>query len=126
MATNGTISGFSTVAGYGGALKDPNGAEIVGSGGASAWLNITAAQVIKAAPGRLCKIVILGVVGTGGALTFNDATTVAGATTANQILNLAGTTAVGNVTTIDWPCVNGIVVSAVPTGGTVQINVSYN
>lgn len=126
-ATIGSLAGFSLTAGYGGTTKDPGtGVEQIASGGGSSALNITAAQVIKASPGRLCKITVLGVVGTGGNLTFNDCTTTGAATTANQICLLAGNTAVGSVTTLDWPCINGIVCSAVPTGGTVQINVSFN
>jgi len=125
-ATIGSLSTFTTVAGYGGTLKDPNGVEIYSSGGNSSALNLTAAQVIKAGPGRLCKITVLGVVGTGGNLTFNDCATTGAATTANQIYFGAGALAVGTVVTLDWPCLNGIVCSAVPTGGTVQINVSFN
>lgn len=125
-ATIGTLGGFSTVSGYGGTNKDPNGTEQFTSGGQSSAVNITAAQVIKASPGRLCKVVVLGVVGTGGNLTFNDCTTTGAATTANQIAFLPGTQAVGTPVTFDWPCVNGIVCSAVPTGGTVQVNVSFN
>lgn len=126
-ATIASLPGFSLTAGYGGTTKDPGtGVEQVASGGGSSALNLTAAQVIKAAPGRICKVTILGVVGTGGNLTFNDCTTTAAATTANQIALLSGTLAVGTVTTLDWPCINGIVCSAVPTGGTVQINISFN
>lgn len=125
-ATIGSLSSFSTVGGYGTATKDPNGVEQAAGGGNSSAVNISAAQVIKATPGRLCKIVVNGVVGTGGNLTFNDCATVAAATTANQIYFGIGTLAVGTVVTIDWPCVNGIVCSAVPTGGTVQINASFN
>jgi hypothetical protein len=41
-------------------------------GGASAWLNITAAQIVKSAPGILYRLIPTNV-GTGGALTVNDA-----------------------------------------------------
>jgi len=128
MATiSGSLVGaFSTVAGYGGDLRDPNGVNQAVGGGNSSAINVSAAGVIKGSPGRLCKIVVLGVVGTGGALTINDAATVAGATTANQIYTSVGTVAVGTVISLDFPCVNGIVVSAVPTGGTPQFAISYN
>lgn len=125
-ATIGSLPGASLTGGYGNANKDPNGAQQAADGGGSSALNISAAQVIKAAPGRLCKIVVLGVVGTGGALTFNDCTTVAAATTANQIYSSPGNLAVDSVVSLNWPCINGIVCSAVPTGGTVQINTSFN
>lgn len=125
-ATIGSLGSFSTTSGYGNGVQDPNGVVQTAGGGRSSALNLAAAQVIKGSPGRLCKITVLGVVGTGGNLTFNDCTTTGAATTANQVINLAGTTAVGTVITLDWPCVNGIVCSAVPTGGTVQIAVSFN
>jgi hypothetical protein len=125
-ATIATLGGFSTVQGYGGDNKDPNGTNQIASGGQSSALNLTAAQAIKASPGRIYKAVILGVVGTGGSLTFNDCTTTGGATTANQIYTTAGTIAVGTVVTLDFPCANGITCSAVPTGGTVQIAISFN
>jgi hypothetical protein len=124
--TTGSLNTFSTVAGYGGDIKDPNGVNLYASGGNSNMLNITGPQVVKAAPGRIAKFVVLGVVGTGGSITINDATTVAGATTANQIYTNTGTLAVGSVINLDFPCLNGIVISAVPTGGTVQLAVSFN
>lgn len=102
------------------------GADLVTTGGAKSSLNVTAAAVIKATPGRLCKIVVNGVVGTGGALTFNDCATTAAAAAANQIYTAAGTVAVGTVITLDWPCLVGIVCSAVPTGGTPVFSVSYS
>ncbi len=123
--TTGSLSGFTTTAGYGPSLRDPNGVEQAATGGNSSAINVTAAAVIKATPGRLCKIIVLGVVGTGGSLTVNDTTTTAGATTANQVYTTAGTVAVGTVISLDFPCINGIVISAVPTGGTAQFAVSF-
>jgi hypothetical protein len=124
--STGSLAAFSTVAGYGGDLKDPNGTNQYSAGGNSNMLNVTGTQVVKASPGRICKIVILGVVGSGGSLTVNDCTTVAAATTANTIYTTVGTIAVGTVVTLDFPCLSGIVISAVPTGGTVQFAVSFN
>lgn len=101
-----------------------NGTAVTGIGQLTR-LNVTAAAVIKASAGRAGKVMVLGVVGTGGTLTLNDCATVAAATTANQIFTTAGTVAVGTVLTLDFPVVNGLVVSAVPTGGTAQFAVSY-
>jgi len=125
-AVIGSLAQFSLVGGYGSDIRDPTGTNQVADGGNSGATNVTAASVIKAAPGRICKIIVLGVVGTGGALTINDSLTVAGATTANQIYTTAGTIAVGTVITLQFPCLNGIVVSAVPTGGTPQFAISFN
>lgn len=125
-ATIGSLGSFSTTGGYGGDTKDPNGTNQAATGGNSSATNVTAAAVIKAGPGRITKIVVLGVVGTGGAFTINDCTTTGAATTANQVYTTAGTIAVGTVVALDFPCLNGITVSAVPTGGTPQFAISFN
>lgn len=104
---------------------DAQGILLTSNGGGSAVLNVTAAAVIKATPGRIAKITILGVVGTGGALTLNDCAATADAAATNQIYTSVGTIAVGTVVTLDWPCAIGIVISAVPTGGTPRFAVSY-
>lgn len=96
------------------------------SGGASSSLDITAAKVIKATPGRLRRLVVLGVVGTGGSITLNDCATTGAAAAANEIFTASGTLAVGTVINLDWPCQVGIVISAVATGGTPLYAVSYD
>lgn len=103
---------------------DAVGTLISGPGKLSA-LNVTAASVVKAGAGRVARVVVLGVVGTGGALTINDCATTGAATTANQIFTAAGTVAVGTILQLDFPVTTGIVVSAVPTGGTPQFAISY-
>ena len=88
-------------------------------GGTKAALNVTAAGVIKAAPGTIMRIHTT-TVGTGGALTINDTTTVGGAAAGNQVASFAfgnANVAAGAVVTLEVPCANGIVISAVPTGG---------
>lgn len=105
----------------------PGGASLVTTGGTQSRLNLTAAAVIKATPGRLCKITISGTVGTGGAYTFNDCATVAAAAASNQITSLPGTTLTnGMPITFDWPCIVGIVLSAVSTGGAPIVAVSFS
>lgn len=92
-------------------------------GGNASALNVTAAGVIKASPGILCRVLIVAP-GTAGNLVLNDTTTVGSASAANTILTVAfGNLAVGQVIYLNWPCLNGIVVSAVPTGS--QISISY-
>lgn len=126
VATIRTLQNYSTVGGYGSPPLDPNGPAQVAPGGTSSALNLTAAQVVKAAPGRLCKILITGTIGTGGSYTFNDTTTTGAAAAANQILTLVGTTAVGTIISLDWPCASGIVCSAFATGGAPVVSISFN
>ena len=96
------------------------------SGGTNSKMNMAAANVIKNSPGRLRKVVVNGVVGTGGSLTFNDCATTGTASAANAIMVQPGTIAPGTVINIDWPCKVGIVLSAVPTGGTPVIAASFD
>jgi hypothetical protein len=105
---------------------DGDGASQLVANGLSSALNVTNARVLKVGPGRLVRIVVLGAVGSAGALTLNDSATVAGAATANVVYTIPGTVAVGTVITVDAPTVNGLVVSAVPTGGTPQFAISYS
>lgn len=107
--TNGTIS---------------VGSQIVANG-LNSSLNISAAKVIKVGAGRVVRISVLGVVGTGGAMTLNDCATTAAAATTNQIYTSVGTIAVGSIITLDFPFATGLVVSAVPTGGTPLFAISY-
>jgi len=100
----------------------------VNIGGISSALNLTAAAVIKATPGRLVRIVIAAPGSTSGAFTFNDCATTGAAAAANQIFTLAyNATAnvAGAVFTLEWPCSTGIVLSAVPGGGSPVVAVSY-
>lgn len=104
------------------------GQDIVSDGG-NKWTQVTAAAVIKASPGRLFKITVIAPGSTGGTFTFNDCTTTGAAASGNEIFNIAynaATNVAGNIWTLDWPCQLGIVCSAVPTGGSPIINVSWN
>jgi hypothetical protein len=109
--------------------NDANGLLLSTVGGDSTQLNITAAAVVKNSAGRIAKIVILAPGSTGGAFTLNNCATTGAATTANQVftlpydstLNLAG-----SVIELDMLCSAGIVVSAVPTGGSPRIAITYS
>ena len=110
------------------AQLDPTGNILTGKGSSTA-LNLIAAGVVKATPGRLSKIVILAPGTTSGAFTFNDCATVGAATAANEVFTLAyNATAnvAGLVIDLDWPCLVGIVLSAVPGAGAPVIAVSYS
>ena len=100
----------------------------VTANGASAALNITAAAVIKATPGRLARVSILAPGSTSGGFVLNDCATTGAATTANQIFNLPynGTNNIaGAVFNVEIPCAVGIVCSAVPGAGSPRIVVTY-
>lgn len=86
--------------------------------GFSSTLNITVATVIKAAPGRMVRI---SVIVAGSAVgSVNDVATTGAAAVGNQIWVIPN--AVG-MTTIEWPCLVGIVV--VPgTGQTLAVSFS--
>lgn len=97
------------------------------AGGTSSHLDITAAVVIKASAGRLRKITVSAPGTTSGALTLNDAATVGAAAAANQIVSIPfASLSAGQVIDLDWPCVNGIVVSAVPGGGSPVYAASFD
>lgn len=97
---------------------------IVAGDAVSSSMDISAAAVVKAAAGKLARIVIQDV-GTAGAFTLNDVATVAGAAAANQIASIAynATGVVAGVPIVfEWPCANGIVVSTVTTGGVIAVS----
>jgi hypothetical protein len=103
--------------------QNPQLAFFQNPGGNRTTLNVTAAQVIKAAPATLYRITVIAP-GTSGALTVNDATSVGSATATNEILSVPfGSLVAGQVITLEWPANTGITVSAVPTGG--AFSVSY-
>lgn len=94
---------------------DGQKALIVGKG-LKSTLNITAATVVKAAPGRACKLSVI--VAGSAAGTVNDVLTTGAAAAANQIAVAPNT--VGTID-LDWPCAVGIVV--VPgTGQTLALS----
>ena len=90
-------------------------------GGIYSVLDITAAAVIKSAPGILA-CVLIQIVGSAGSLVLNDCATTGAATVANQVINLAySKLSPAQTITLQWPCQAGIVVSALPTGAQVSI-----
>ena len=95
-------------------------------GGTSSLLDITAAQVVFARPGCLVRILVQAP-GTAGALTLNDNTQTGGSNVAaNQIMSWAfGSMVAGQVIELNWPCLNGLVVSAVPSAGSPVFAISY-
>lgn len=99
------------------------------NGGRSSSLNLTAAVAIKASAGRLRRIVIIAPGSTSGTFTFNDCATTGAAVAGNAIFVMAYNAAAnvaGLVINLDWPCATGIVLSAVPGGGSPIVAVSYD
>lgn len=86
------------------------------TGGQSQTYNITAATVIKAAPGRVFRVNVQVAGSTTG--TVNDCLTTGAAAIANQVAVIPDT--VGPLL-LEWPCATGIVV--VPgTGQTLSVS----
>jgi hypothetical protein len=96
-------------------------------GGNTPAYNVTAAKVIKATPGILYRLIVINAGTTSGSLTINDNNATGGTNTAaNAILSvLYSSLVVGTVYILEWPCLVGITVSAVPGGGTPQFALAY-
>jgi hypothetical protein len=98
-------------------------------GGNSAQLNVTAITGaglagIKGSSGVLFRIIPI-VAGSGGALTINDLAVNTGAAAANQLFTIPNTgLTVGVPITLEVPFANGLVISAITTGG--QFVVTYD
>ena len=106
---------------------DAEGNLITTSGGAKSSLNLTAAAVIKATPGRLAKLVVLaGGTASNGNFVLNDCATTGAAAAANQVAIIPSGTTAGTVVNLDFPCLVGIVLSAVPSAGSPIAAVSYD
>ncbi|MCX7898483.1 MAG: hypothetical protein N2444_00070 [Methylocystis sp.] len=108
-------------------VRDRNGVTLSGRGDKVA-ANLTAAAVIKTGRGRVGRISIIAPGSTSGAWTLHDAATVGAATAANRLWTLpynGGSNVAGTVIDIDLPFTNGLVLAAVPGGGSPQAVVSY-
>lgn len=81
-------------------------------GGSQSVLNITAATVVKAAPGTLWRITVTTAGTTAG--TASDVLTTGGVAAANLIAEIPNTV---GVIELVWPCKTGIVI----TPGTGQV-----
>jgi hypothetical protein len=105
-------------------MTDQVGAVQMASGGISSALNLTAgAHVVKATPGRICKITV-NTTGTAGTFSVSDCATTAAVAAANLVAAFTNTTAAGGAPLVlDWPCSVGIVVT-VPTTGVVSVSFS--
>jgi hypothetical protein len=110
-------------------LVDASGLHLTTNGGTTATYNLTTATVIKATPGRMARITIVNAGTTGGSFTLNDCATTGAAAASNEIWSVAfnGSGVVAGASfLLDWPCATGIVLSAVPSGGTPIVSVSWS
>jgi len=83
-------------------------------------LNVTAATVIKAAAGRICKITVNTVTSTS--LVVSDAASTGAVAAANLVLSVAAAQlTAGQIINLDFPCATGIVVNP-GTGGVVSVS----
>jgi hypothetical protein len=94
------------------------------TGGVRSALNLTMASVIKVAPGRLAKILVVDG-GAHGGFVLNDCASLDTAGAENMIIVLPSGARAGTVIDLDWPCAIGIVLSAVPDGGSPILAISY-
>ncbi len=97
--------------------------------GNSSALNLTAAAVVKAAPGSVARVVVVAPGSGSGSFTLNDCATVAAAVASNQVWTMAYNAAAnvaGAVIALEFPFKVGIVLSAVPAAGAPQLAISYN
>jgi hypothetical protein len=91
-------------------------------GGNQSALNITAAGVINASPITVYRIVVNNP-GSAGNLTLNDCTTTGAADAANEIYTAAYSSLnSGQVIKLLWPCLNGLVLSDLPTDAVIAIS----
>lgn len=81
-------------------------------------LNITAATVVKASPGRLFHATV--VVGGSSAGSINDTATTGGVAASNEITALGTLAGVAFDSAAGWPCSTGIVVTP-GTGQTIAV-----
>lgn len=108
-------------------LVDAQGGLIVSDlSGTGTALNMIAAAVVKATPGKAIKaIVIAGGTAANGNFVLNDCATVGAAAAANVILSIPSGTTAGTIYSLDVPCATGIVLSAVPSLGSPILAVVY-
>lgn len=85
-------------------------------------LNITAATVVKATPGRVAVCNVSGTV-TGNAFAIYDAATTGSTASSNLVYQSITAPAIGTQITLDFPCLTGIVV--VPSNSALAVAISY-
>lgn len=122
---------FSSILQYQGnqAAIDASGNQAMQNGGSNSALNQTAAAVIKASPGRLRKLIIIAPGSTSGAFTLNDCLTTGAANAANTVFSMAynaPANIAGAIFNLDLPMKVGIVLSAVPGGGSPVCVLAYD
>ncbi len=98
---------------------------VISTGGTKSALNLTSPAIIKASPGRLCKLSVIDGGSINGVFSINDCATIDAADETNRVFVLSFGARAGTIVCLDWPMQVGIVLSAVPDG-TPIIAVSYS
>jgi hypothetical protein len=108
------------------AALNPRPTQLPGAGGMQT-VTLTTATALKATGGRICRIKILNMGTTSGAFTLNDCATTGAAAATNQICTIPYNSAawLNKVVPISFLCSTGVVLSAVPGGGSPSIQISY-
>ena len=107
---------------------DYNKIALVSRGGLNNSLNNTAPAVIKAGQGRIGKVIVVAPGSGSGAFTINDAATTGAAAASNVVWSLPYNSTLnvaGQVFDVDFPCANGITLSAVPGAGSPILAISF-
>jgi hypothetical protein len=94
-------------------------------GGLFSALNLTGPAIIKASPGRLCKLSVIDGGSINGVFSINDCATIDAADETNRVFILPFGARAGTIVCLDWPMGVGITLSAVPDG-TPIIAVSFS
>jgi len=76
--------------------------------------------VIKASPGRLCKLSVIDGGSINGVFSINDCATIDAADETNRLFVLPFGARAGPIVCLDWPMHVGIVLSAAPDGAPIM------
>ncbi len=104
-------------------IDEPDDGFVVAMGRTASALNLVAPTVIKPAPGRLDRLIIIAG-GVSGAFSLHDCASIDAAGAANAVIMIPAGVAAGTALYLDWPMQAGIVLSAIPEGGVLAVSYS--
>lgn len=95
---------------------------VLAPGGTQSALNLTAPTPVKAMPGTVYRVNV-NAAGSDGELTVNDCATLDDASASNVILSAPFANLwQGAVLELKYPCLVGLVISAIPTDGAIAVS----
>jgi hypothetical protein len=101
--------------------SDASGNFLVANGSTTRLALAAGQTLVKAAPGRVAKLIVNTATGTAGTLAVNDCASTGAVAAGNVVYSVPfGTAILGTVIVLDVPCLVGIVVT-VPTSSTVTV-----